>query len=342
MHNGKGVGPHGPNLMRSSRLDLALTTGAWVLPEHGDIAVYLPRIGDDLTALPKDRVVIVTGFKPDFDHFTALGYRHELAAPISSAIVFLPRAKLAAKAVLAEAASALIPQGQIAVDGQKTDGIESLIKELRGLGLALGEVVSKAHGKLTVFTPIDVLGPWAATDQIIEGDFITRPGVFSADGPDHGSRLLAEILPAKLPPRVADFGAGWGYLSRAILARDGLRELDIIEAEKAALACARQNIQDPRASFHWADVTNFRPSRLWDAVVMNPPFHAGRDADASIGIGFIKAAHRGLNPGGVLWLVANRQLPYPTVLKTLFRDVEEFGKDPSFRLIRAAVPLRAR
>ncbi len=342
MHNGKGVGRHRPNLMRSSRLDLALQSGAWVLPAAGDIAVYLPRMGDDLSSLPKDRVVVLTGFKPDFDHFLALGYRSQSEARATSAIVFLPRAKLAAKAVLAQAAAHLTPDGQMAVDGQKTDGIESLLKELRALGLQQGEVISKAHGKLAVISPKDALIHWTASDQRVEGDYITRAGVFSADGPDHASKLLAEILPAKLPPRVADFGAGWGYLSRAILNHDGVRELDVIEAEQIALECARQNIKDPRASFHWADVTSFRPNRLWDAVIMNPPFHAGRDADASIGIGFIKAAHRGLNPGGAVWLVANRQLPYLAVLKTLFRDVEEFGKDPSFRLIRAAVPLRAR
>jgi 16S rRNA (guanine1207-N2)-methyltransferase len=324
--------------MRSSRLDMALDSGTWILPTLGDLAVFLPRMGDDLSALPKDRVVVLTGFKPDVDYFAALGYRTASDAPFAAAIVFLPRAKLAAKSVLAQAASRLIPMGQIAVDGQKTDGIESLLRELRPL--QNGEVISKAHGKLAVITPANALSDWAAQDQIIEGGFVTRAGVFSADGPDHASQLLAAILPAKLPPRIADFGAGWGYLSRAILARDGVRDLDIIEAEADALGCARQNITDPRAQFHWADVTSFRPSRLWDAVVMNPPFHAGRDADPSIGLGFIKAAARGLNPGGALWLVANRQLPYLDTLKTLFRDVEEFGRDPSFRLIRAAVPLR--
>lgn len=324
--------------MRSSRLDMALDSGTWVLPPDGDIAVYLPRMGDDLSALPQGRVVVLTGFKPDVDYFAGLGYRTASAGPFAAAIVFLPRAKLAAKAVLSQAAAQLIPLGQIAVDGQKTDGIESMLRELRPL--QKGEVISKAHGKLAVITPADRLAAWAATDQVTPGGFITRPGVFSADGPDHASQLLADILPAKLPPRVADFGAGWGYLSRAILSREGVRALDLIEAEAEALACARQNITDPRAQFHWADVTTFRPARLWDAVVMNPPFHAGRDADPSIGIGFIKAAAKGLNPGGALWLVANRQLPYLDVLKSLFRDVEEFGRDPSFRLIRAAVPLR--
>ena len=43
--------------MRSARLHLALETGAVVLPEQGMIAVYRPRMGDDLSGLPGDRVV---------------------------------------------------------------------------------------------------------------------------------------------------------------------------------------------------------------------------------------------------------------------------------------------
>ena len=43
--------------MRSARLSLALETGALTLPTSGKIAVYRPTMGDDLSALPRDRVV---------------------------------------------------------------------------------------------------------------------------------------------------------------------------------------------------------------------------------------------------------------------------------------------
>jgi 16S rRNA (guanine1207-N2)-methyltransferase len=42
---------------------------------------------------------------------------------------------------------------------------------------------------------------------------VTRPGVFSADGPDPASQALAAHLPEKLPTRMVDLGAGWGWLS---------------------------------------------------------------------------------------------------------------------------------
>ena len=49
-----------------------------------------------------------------------------------------------------------------------------------------------------------------------------------------------------------------------------------------------------------------------------------------------------LSPPGVLWLVANRHLPYDRALTALFREVQDIGGDAAFRVIRASHPLRAR
>ena len=332
--------------MRSARLEMALDSGAFALPPLGDIVVLSPQAGDDLSALPKARVVVLTGFKPDVDHFQAQGYRMEggqpPAATPSAAVVCLPRARAEALALIAQA-SALLPAGApILVDGQKTDGIDSVLKLARAEGFALGEVISKAHGKACVLNAGPQPTGWAATSRQIEGGFVTLPGVFSADAPDRGSVLLAAALPEKLYGRVADLGAGWGYLARAILTRADVKSLDLVEADRAALDCAAANVTDPRARFHWADATRFKPAQPWDAVVMNPPFHISRAADPELGAAFLRAAHRGLLPGGTLWLVANRHLPYDRILTPLFRTVEEIGGDAVFRLFRAAHPIRAR
>lgn len=325
--------------MRAIRLTLALQAELLVLPETGRIAVYRPTAGDDLSALPKDRVVVITGFRPDHDHFAALGYAVAPEAPYAAAIVCLPRARAAAQALLAQAEAEVVPGGIIAVDGQKTDGVESALKDLRSR-VALSEALSKAHGKLAVFPAGTALQSWAAVPKLVEGGFQTLPGVFSADGPDRGSALLAAALPARLGPKVADLGAGWGYLSRAILARDGVKRLEVVEAEADALACARVNITDDRARFHWADATRFRPENLLETVVCNPPFHTGRDPDPKLGQAFIDAAYRMLAPDGVLWMVANRHLPYDAALQAAFLEVEDVGRDPAFRVIRAAKPRR--
>ncbi len=324
---------------------MALRSGALVKP-MGEIGVFAPQAGDDLSALLPENCHIFTTFKPDFDHFSRLGYRvfacvAELP-PLGTAIVCLPRAKAAARDLLAQASARLGPGGLLVIDGQKTDGVEAVLRDLGQLGARFGEIISKAHGKMAQCAPPPQIAQWAAIEQQVAGDFITRAGVFSADGPDRASVLLADVLPDKLPARIADFGAGWGYLARAILSRAGVQSLDLIEADAVALACARQNIADARAAFHWADVTQHRPTLPWDMIVTNPPFHTQRSPDANLGLGFIKAAHAKLAGHGQLWLVANRQLPYTAPLRSLFREVEEFGHDATFRLIRAAYPLRAR
>ncbi len=328
--------------MPDARLTTALETEALSLPD-GDILVLRPSAGADLSALPKDRVRIRHGFRPDIDWWTAQGYQVETGtdtAPAAVAIVQVPRSKQLARAMVADAAR-VAPL--VVVNGQKTDGVDSLFRELRG---RIGEIASitRAHGRLFWFDASGLdLTDWTAPDPApVEGGFVTQWGTFSADGPDRGSMLLAEALPKKLPARIADLGAGWGYLSRAVLARDGVARVDLIEAEQLALDCARRNITDPRAGFHWADATTFAPDRNYDGIVCNPPFHTGRATDPALGRAFIAAAARMLTTSGQLWLVANRHLPYEAMLRETFREVEEIGGDKAFKLLHAIRPQRPR
>ncbi|MFC2969873.1 class I SAM-dependent methyltransferase [Acidimangrovimonas pyrenivorans] len=328
--------------MRSARLSLALDTGAIVLPATGPIAVFGPRAGDDLSALPKDRLAVVTTFRPDYDAFERAGYAvsTDPAGPYAAALVCLPRARAAARAQIAAAAAQLPEGAPIVVDGQKTDGVDACLKEVRKR-IEVGEAVAKAHGKLFAFASpgAAAFADWAARPQILEGGFQTLPGVFSADGIDKGSALLAGALPRKLPRRIADLGAGWGYLARAILAREGVEELHLVEADKAALDCARVNVTDPRARFHWADATTFRLPGPVDAVVTNPPFHTTRAAEPALGTAFLRTAAAMLTPSGDLWLVANRHLPYERDLAEIFRDVTEIAGNSGFKVLHAHRPL---
>ncbi|MBC2834627.1 class I SAM-dependent methyltransferase [Paragemmobacter straminiformis] len=328
--------------MRSARLEQALASGLLSLPAEGRIAVLRPRIGDELHDLPRERLQVITGFRPDHDWFAARGYPTAPRAEgtFAAAIVCLPRAKAHARALLAEAAQIVTAGGPVTVDGQKTDGIDAVLKDLRAR-VALSESLSKAHGKLAVFPAGDNLADWAARPAQVDG-FTTVPGVFSADGIDPGSAVLAAALPADLKGHVADLGAGWGYLSRVVLSRAGVKSCHLVEAEAEALDCARLNVTDERAAFHWADATTWKAPRMLDHIVMNPPFHTGRGADPALGVAFLAAAARNLSPQGVLWLVANRHLPYDRTLTTLFRDVTEIGGSSAYRLTRAALPLRTR
>ncbi|OOY31450.1 class I SAM-dependent methyltransferase [Thioclava sp. F36-6] len=333
--------------MSHPRLSLALEMPE-ALPPEGDIALFAPVGTLDLGGLPVDRLVAIQPEKPDHDVLAQRGVRVSPTAEGSyaAAIIFAPRAKAEARALIAEACQRVAPGGPIYVDGVKTEGIDSLLKELRGR-VDLSAPIAKAHGKIAWFAAApDLLSDWAAQDiHPVEG-FVTRPGVFSADAVDEGSALLAECLPDSLPSKVADLGAGWGWLSAQILAKKGVERLDLVESDAVALDCAKRNISDPRAQFLWADATRHVPEERYTAVVMNPPFHgAARGADPALGLAFIQAARGMLSLSGTLWMVANRHLPYADALAAAFHEIEEVtppsGPSTRFRIIRAAKPIPA-
>jgi 16S rRNA (guanine1207-N2)-methyltransferase len=176
-----------------------------------------------------------------------------------------------------------------------------------------------------------------AVDQNFCG-FITQSGVFSAGAVDSASALLAEALPEHLAGDVLDLGAGWGYLSAEIVKRVGVTRLDLVEADYFALDCAKRNLCDPRAKFHWADARDW--TGVYDAVVMNPPFHTGREGDPELGRAFITAARSCLRPKGTLYMVANRHLPYETTLEQCFAKVLELPGNGRFKLFQASRPKR--
>ena len=323
--------------MANPRLSLALDRGAITLPETGRIAVFDPRADYDLGPLPRECVAVVQTFRPDHDHFASQGYEvvTSPAERYAAALVVVARAKDAARLRIAHARAAT--DGPLFVDGQKTDGVDGLLREIRARA-EVGEVLAKAHGKVFTVTGGD-FADWKAAPRMA-GGFRIAPGLFSADGPDPGSQALVRALPGKLPAQVADLGAGWGYLSHAVLGREGIEGLHLVEAELAALDCARANVDDRRAVFHWADATRFHPPAPLDAVVMNPPFHHGRRPDPSLGRAFIRAAAGVLKPAGQLWMVANRHLPYEEALRDAFLDVREVD-DGAFKIVHAARPRRS-
>lgn len=321
--------------MAGSRLELIFGG----TPPEGRFLLIGADAQTDLGHFDPARTQIVQRRFPDFSALQARGF-----APVTqpegrfdAAVVFLPRAKAEAHARIAEAVAHLAPGTSLWIDGQKTDGIDAVLKEMRKLA-PVDEPQSRAHGKIfRVVLPDAGWLPddWAACDLQAAPGFVTRAGVFSADGPDPASVALAAHLPEKLPTRMADLGAGWGWLSAEILKRPGVATLHLIEADATSLDCARRNVTDPRAQFHWADALTFKLAEPVNGVVMNPPFHLGRAADPSLGAGFIRAAAGLLTGAGRLWMVANRHLPYEAALRDSFADVAELGGDTRFKILTA-------
>ena len=279
--------------------------------------------------------LFVHRFFPTVSRLKARGYEGgaEITGYFDAVIVHVPRSKLLARH-LVNWACQLAPDGMVYVDGAKTQGIESLMKAVQRVTPLTG-MVSAAHGKLFWFPAADLFSSWdASAFYKIEDGYQTKVGVFSATHIDPGSALLSCALPP-LSGRVADLGAGWGYLSRTVLATPAVRSVDLIEADYAAAEAAGQNCDDPRVRVHWEDVITWRAPHFYDHVIMNPPFHLGRKGEPDLGKNFIQKAARILKKRGTLWMVANRHLPYEEILSQLFVDFREIAGDKRFKVLQA-------
>lgn len=315
-----------------SRLRTALSDGALNLPE-GPVWVMRPPVGYDLAGLTSPHV-LQTNFTEHSAWQTA-GYDMNAPDQLGAALVVVPKSKSLARVMIAQACRRA---RLVVVDGGKTHGINSLFTAAKKR-LGPLQSIAKDHGRLFWFDQTDAFADWGNAGPSLLDGFYTQPGVFSEGGVDKGSAVLAAALPAALSGRVADLGAGWGYLSSTVLERDGVTGVTLIEAEELALTCARMNVTDPRASFVWGDATAYQDAPF-DHIVMNPPFHTGRAGDPGLGQAFIKNAAALLRPKGSLWMVANRHLPYEDTLAERFGRVDELPGAPGFKVFHAQRPRR--
>lgn len=174
-----------------------------------------------------------------------------------------------------------------------------------------------------------------------EAGFETAPGMFSYKKIDAGSALLAQHLRGNMHGAVADFGAGWGYLSAEVLMdkADKVTALDLYEADFEALEAARRNLAslkgDLPVHYYWQDLGCEPLKQRYDTIISNPPFHAGHAADITLGQKFIHKAAQCLKMQGRFVLVANRQLPYEKILNDHFRHVEIVATDSRFKALFA-------
>lgn len=307
----------------------------------------------------------VTGWhplKPSMDAWKSRGFSgsHELPEGKWPVVLILPgKSKDETLAWFALGRERLESGGTMVVAMPNTAGAGRFEKEL---AKATGEITSIQKNKCRAFYAKEdggwheaVFSEWlrlAEPTQIVGTGFTTIPGVFSSAHVDAGSRLLVDHVPANVRGRVADLGAGWGYLSAEVLKKcPNIIHLDLYEADARALSCARWNLaglgepqsrlasppcsaSEEKIGFIWHDVTSGLPEE-YDTIIMNPPFHSGQSTDVDLGRAFIHAAAKSLKRGGKLWMVANRQLPYEATLEAAGFSWRIIASDSVFKIFSA-------
>lgn len=323
-----------------------LETGDLALPAQGDRVLFLgAEPGFRLPEGWAGDLVLVQGFRPWFNALKAAS--HDISPTIGGrdydlCLVLAGRHRGENERRVADAVAHIRPGGIVLVAGAKDDGIATLRKTVERL-VALQGAAPKYHGIAFWFQPDGSEGFSALSGTnpaaLIEHRFRAAPGMFSHDRVDAGSRLLASHLPVGAKGKAADFGAGWGFLAAALAeGSPDLASIDLYEADHASLEAARDNLAArlaPSFAFHWHDLVGEEVADRYDLIVMNPPFHQGRAAEPDIGKAMIAAAARALRPGGKLFIVANRGLPYGPVLAEKFKDVSELAREGGYQVFSA-------
>lgn len=162
-------------------------------------------------------------------------------------------------------------------------------------------------------------------------------GVYAAGKCDPGTAfLLSQLeLASCAGKRVLELGCGYGLVAlKAALAQGVVSALDDdLLAVRAAHRNAAAYGADLRVLHSDVD-SELSAQERFEVVLMNPPFHRGKQVALAVPSAFIAAAYTRLTPGGTLVLVANRALPYERLLAH-FAYWETLAVNQSFKVLQA-------
>jgi len=166
----------------------------------------------------------------------------------------------------------------------------------------------------------------------------SRPGVFSWEHLDAGTRLLLEHTPIHVTDRVLDVGCGYGIIGihTALIAHKGhatLVDVDALACQSARASLEANGIR--HADVIIGDGLKAVGDRHYTLILSNPPFHSGHRVTLNIAETFVRDAYTALEPRGRLVIVANRFLPYDRIMNEVFGAVTTLAQTSRFHLLLA-------
>ena len=272
------------------------------------------------------------------------------------ATVRIPKGKLPSLQLILDAYVSLKEGGRFYISGGNDEGIKSYISHAEALfgqriypiayrkGCRVGMVVKK--NELPAL-PEAFQNEWLRHNNYrhltlnsrgVTFRVCSRPGVFSWDRLDEGTRQLLDVMSIGPRDSVLDLGCGYGILGLAAakLAPDVL--VTLIDADINALNASRCTAGiNAIANYQVlaSDVTSAVSDQEFDVVLANLPFHLAHRTDYGIAKQFVWGAFSVLRPNGRCLLVANRFLPYEGIIQNVFGNVVVVQESRQYKVLSA-------
>lgn len=281
------------------------------------------------------------------------------AGPVDVAAVRSPKGKRVAIQCIWDAYRSLKTGGRLYLAGAGKEGVkthlglmEALFGNMQVLAYRKGARVGvslktgEAGDPPKVFAdPLLDHGTFHAFSATLLGKSYairSRPGVFAWNRLDEGARTLVENMKVRPGETVLELGCGCGIVGVVASDLSGEGEVVMVDADIEAVRAAEETVRANGARncrVLASDCAQAVAGRAFDVVLANPPFHQGKAAAYDVARQFIRDARQVLAPGGRLYLVANRFLPYEKDIRARFGDVEIPRRDKRYKVLAARAPL---
>ncbi len=257
--------------------------------------------------------------------------------PFDAVVVRLPRGRETWAMSVDLAAARLAPTGTLRLFGANDDGIRSARPAVESRFAQVRCLDAKGHGRVWEGREIrpgavGSLMDWARPVGLDLGDrsvtLWSVPGLFAHGRLDPGSALLLTATGIANGSWL-DFGCGVGTLG-AFRGGDWVG----VDADVWAVAMAQRNHPDRRIVLG-ADPTAVSGTRFRQ-ILSNPPLHAGSENSDQVAKALATESVGLLEPGGELWVVTPRRVPFGAYCAPVFTDVCAVAQDERYRVWRAS------
>lgn len=289
--------------------------------------------------------------------YLSAGSSHIPPGPAADvAVIRVPKGRLPTRQLIWDAFHALRPGGRCYLAGANDEGIRPALEQVELLfgngtvldyrkGCRVGSATKLADGPGegfdAAFLDHNTFYRYSCEARGKTYVVCSRPGVFSWEKLDDGTRALIEGMEIWPGERVLDLGCGAGIVGVVVADFAGDVPVCLVDAEIDAVDSAIETTRangKPECVVLPSDSAAAVRDQRFDVVVCNPPFHVSRAATYEVAIRFIEDAARVLRRSGRFYLVANRFLPYEEHLGRCFAAVETVFRDSRYKVLRAARP----